>query len=69
MRNKGGKKMQAISNKYSVKKENREASASERFNVRVEIARQASRNITALNAKLCDSLLKTMKDMYGSSKR
>ena len=70
MRNKGGKKMQVLSNKYSPKVECRESSASDRFNARVQIARQVTRNITALNGELCLNIMeKTMKGLYGKGKR
>lgn len=62
--------MQAISKKYDFNADHRERKASDRFDARVEIARQVSRNVTALNGKLCDSLMKeATKSMYGRTKR
>lgn len=69
MRIRGGKKMQAISNKYS-NIQRRTPKVSERFEARVEIAQEVSRNLTALNNQLCSDLCRTVtKEIYGKSKR
>lgn len=61
--------MQAVSKKYCSGIVHGESSPSERFNVRVEIAREVSYNVTALNHELCDDLLKkTMGSVYNRDK-
>lgn len=70
MWNKGGRKMQAISNKYCSNVQRKDCKASDRFDIRVEIARGVSRNVSALNSELCNDLLKkTLKGIYGKDKR
>ena len=70
MRKKGVIRMQAVSKKYCPSIDHRESSPSERYNVRVEIAREVSRNVTTLNGELCSNLLKkTMGSIYCKDKR
>lgn len=65
MRNRGGKKMQAISNKYDFKRQQEQCKASDRFDMRVAIAKQVSHNVISLSGKLCDDVIKEMmKDVY-----
>lgn len=70
MRRKGVNKMQAVSKKYCSGIAHRKSSPSDRFNVRVEIAREVSRNVVMLNNELCDNLLKkTMESVFASDKK
>ena len=70
MRLRGGKKMQAISEKYKASMIPKNTKASDRFATRTEIARQVSRNVTNLSNQLCKNLIQTaMDDVYGSRKK
>lgn len=70
MRLRGGKKMQAISEKYKASMMPKNTKASDRFTVRTEIARQVTRNVTSLSSKLCKSLIQdTLNDIYGDRKK
>ena len=70
MRVRGGKKMQAINEKYKTSIAPKSTKASDRFAVRTEIARQVSRNVTNLSDKLCKSLIQdTLNDIYGDKRK
>jgi len=70
MRNRGGKKMQAMSSKYGQSAKHTEIKASDRFDVRIKIARQVTHNVADLNDKLYRSLMReVMKDIYGKRKK
>lgn len=70
MRVKGGKRMQALSNKYGMSGSSKHTKASDRFDVRMEIARQTSENVKSLSDAICNKLLRnTLNEIYGRKKR
>lgn len=50
--------MQIVSKKYCSGIAYGKSTPSDRFDVRLEIAREVSRNVAMLNSELCDDLLK-----------
>ena len=70
MRNRGGKKMQVLDNKYRQKMERKENSPSERFDVRVKIAHQVTRDVIVLNDNVYQNIVKkTMRQLYGRERK
>lgn len=60
MRLRGGKKMQAISEKYNVSMMHKNTKASDRFIVRMDIARQVNQNVTNLSSELYKNLIQNL---------
>ncbi len=62
--------MQVLDNRYRQKMERKECSASERFNVRVEIAQQVTREAIILNENVYHGIVKkTMREFYGKGRK
>lgn len=62
--------MQVLDNRYRQKMERKECSASERFDVRVEIAQQVTREVVILNDTVYHNIVKkTLRELYGKERK